>query len=902
MRPIRTRACYHERVVRGWLGAGLILALLPEVTYGNSIVGAWGPLQTLGFAPIHSTLLATGKVFWWRSSSNPGVWDPATGLVTNAPTVNYNIFCGGHSLLSSGEVLVTGGTTELGPIYGVKAASSYNPLTNTWTRLPDMNAGRFYPTNATLANGDVVVISGTKEDASPNLIPQVWQVGSRSWRDLTGASVSLPEDHYSGAFLTPNGKIFVVGTNLSYYVSTTGAGAVTAGATLNVSSRYSGSATVYDYSKVIYTGGGENSDVPHSSVEMIDLTATNPVWTYAASMPQPRRQHNATLLPDGTVLVTGGSSASGKNTNDGPKPAINWDPATNQWTIWATETRYRGYHSEALLLPDARVASIGGNGEPSLQIFSPPYLFEPNRPEITSAPASVAYGAQFQVGTLHAGDIDNVNLLRHGSVTHENNMDQRICKLSFTTGANVLNVTAPSTGNICPLGHYLLFILNGSGVPSIARIIRLGGTAPSDTIPPTVSITAPTSGATVSGTVAVSATASDNVGVAGVQFKLDAANLGAEDTTFPYSVTWNSITASNGSHTLTAVARDAAGNIGTSPVVTVTANNPPVSTITIGETNILSVTDSNNGNKLVSQRATLSQTATIQSLSFYVVTASGNLRLGIYDATGPGGGPGAKKAETASITPTTGWNTANVMTPVPLPAGTYWLAYLPSINSLKFKAESTGGTSKLYSFPFGTMPATFSTTPGSSVWRWSLYATLTLNTAPPPPPPPPPAPPPPPPPPPAPPPPPPVSTITIGETSILSVTDGNNGNRLVAQRATLSQAATVQSLSFHVVTASGNLRLGIYDATGPGGGPGAKKAETASITPTTGWNTANVTPVSLPPGTYWLAYLPSSNSLKFKGESSGGTSKLYSFPFEPCPPRSRLLQAPVSGGGPFTRH
>ena len=74
----------------------------------------------------------------------------------------------------------------------------------------------------------------------------------------------------------------------------------------------------------------------------------------------------------------------------------------------------------------------------------------------------------------------------------------------------------------------------------------------------------------------------------------------------------------------------------------------------------MSVTDSNNGNKLVAQRATLSQTATIQSLSFYVVTASGNLRLGIYDATGPGGGPGAKKAETASITPTTGWNTANV--------------------------------------------------------------------------------------------------------------------------------------------------------------------------------------------------------------------------------------------------
>src|SRR5204863_277297 len=75
----------------------------------------------------------------------------------------------------------------------------------------------------------------------------------------------------------------------------------------------------------------------------------------------------------------------------------------------------------------------------------------------------------------------------------------------------------------------------------------------SDTTAPTVSVTSPTSGATVSGTVTVSATASDNSGVAGVQFQLDGANLGAEDTTAPYSVSWNTATASIGSHTLTAV-------------------------------------------------------------------------------------------------------------------------------------------------------------------------------------------------------------------------------------------------------------------------------------------------------------------------------------------------------------
>ncbi len=99
-------------------------------------------------------------------------------------------------------------------------------------------------------------------------------------------------------------------------------------------------------------------------------------------------------------------------------------------------------------------------------------------------------------------------------------------------------------------------------------------TVSNDTTPPTVAITAPAGGATVSGTtVAVTATASDNVGVAGVQFKLDGVSLGAEDTTPSYAVTWDSTTATNGSHILTAVARDAAGNTTTSPGVTVTVSN-----------------------------------------------------------------------------------------------------------------------------------------------------------------------------------------------------------------------------------------------------------------------------------------------------------------------------------------
>jgi len=102
-------------------------------------------------------------------------------------------------------------------------------------------------------------------------------------------------------------------------------------------------------------------------------------------------------------------------------------------------------------------------------------------------------------------------------------------------------------------------------------------TVANDTTPPSVSMTAPSAGATVSGTIAVSANATDNVGVVGVQFKLDGANLGAEITTAPYTLSWNTTTATNAAHTLTAVARDAAGNSTTSAGISVTVASATVS-------------------------------------------------------------------------------------------------------------------------------------------------------------------------------------------------------------------------------------------------------------------------------------------------------------------------------------
>src|SRR5204863_494655 len=149
-----------------------------------------------------------------------------------------------------------------------------------------------------------------------------------------------------------------------------------------------------------------------------------------------------------------------------------------------------------------------------------------------------------------------------------------------------------------------------------------------DTTPPTVAITSPANGATVSNTITVTATASDNVAVAGVQFMVDGVNLGAEDRASPYSVSWNTTTVANGSHSLTAVARDSAGNQTTSNAVTVTVSNADTTPPTV------TITSPANG-------ATVSNTITVTATASDNVVVAGvqfmvdGVNLGAEDTTSP---------------------------------------------------------------------------------------------------------------------------------------------------------------------------------------------------------------------------------------------------------------------------
>jgi galactose oxidase len=214
------------------------------------------------------------------------------------------------------------------------------------------------------------------------------------------------------------------------------------------------------------------------------------MWRPAAEMHHRRRQHNATVLPDGTVLVTGGTAGPGFNDVSPGKPvhtAELWDPHTDQWTTLNAEDVDRCYHATALVLPDATVLSAGGgefmagpapnapaDTHRDAQIFHPPYLFRGPRPVITTAPTELTAGGTFTI-EVAGPEVAAMALLRLASATHAFDMNQRRIPVPFTaTATDILTATLPAEPGVCLPGHYMLFVLSADGVPSIAKIVRIG--------------------------------------------------------------------------------------------------------------------------------------------------------------------------------------------------------------------------------------------------------------------------------------------------------------------------------------------------------------------------------------------------------------------------------------------
>ncbi|MFY9822613.1 MAG: galactose oxidase-like domain-containing protein [Thermoanaerobaculia bacterium] len=455
--------------------------------------GRWDTLpSSMPINPVHVALMHTGKVLIVSGSGNDpdnkdfqaGVWDPKTHTIRTFKLA-WDMFCNGMVVLPSGRPFVLGGTLSYDPFFGEPRTAAFNPAGEKFVDMPKMSGGRWYPTGTVLGDGSVLVYSGLGTTGAVNTTVQIWR--GKAWNAAGTAFAGVPL--YPREHVLPNGKVFESGANQDSQLYDPVAHTFTTVATTQLkSNRNYGTSVLLPLTpangfkpKVMILGGV--SPAATNTTELIDLSVPSPQWVSGPPMAKARIQLNATLLPNGKVLVSGGSENDEDNAT-AVKEAQLYDPESNTFASASTMEVPRLYHSNTLLLPDATVLSLGGNPQrkvyqPEIEIYSPAYLFKPDgsaakRPALTSVPAgTIHYGASFKVSTPDAKSIKSLVLIRAGAVTHAFDMDQRLVGLSFTAGPGVLTAKAPANGNLAPPGYYLLFILNADGVPSVARFVRL---------------------------------------------------------------------------------------------------------------------------------------------------------------------------------------------------------------------------------------------------------------------------------------------------------------------------------------------------------------------------------------------------------------------------------------------
>jgi hypothetical protein len=447
-----------------------------EVSEPQATTGKWTSPFPWPVVAVHLHLLPSGRVLSWGRIGQPQLWDPGTGAFREVPSATM-VFCAGHASLPDGRLLVTGG--HLADRRGLRDANIFDGGSEAWTPVQPMDRARWYPSSTTLADGEILTLGGTDEHGLDVETPEVWT--GTGWRSLDQAGRVLP--YYPRVFLAPNGLVFYAGELAqSAYLDPGAAGQWTAVASSRYGRRDYGSAVMYRPGKVMIVGGSDPPDgVPTGTAELIDLNQPAPIWRYTGGMTYARRQFNATLLPGGEVLVTGGTSSAGFSDRAGAVHAAElWDPDDGKWNVLASNQVTRVYHSTTLLLPDGRILHTGSGDGPALprernaEVFSPPYLFRGPRPTIAAAPSTVGYGEAFFVASPEAGQIVRATLLRLGSVTHGFDQDQRFVELQVRRTAGGVTLSGPESRSIAPPGPYMLFVLNGAGIPSVAAMVRVG--------------------------------------------------------------------------------------------------------------------------------------------------------------------------------------------------------------------------------------------------------------------------------------------------------------------------------------------------------------------------------------------------------------------------------------------
>ena len=385
--------------------------------------------------PIFAALLPNGKVLIWdsvgdkaaetyddQSFTRAAVYDPATGTSKSVNVAGANIFCAGFVQLANGNVFVAGGNADRA-LNGIRQTHTFDWRTETWSRGPDMQDGRWYPSVAALPNEEAVIVGGGPTQA---------EVRTSSGAIAQAHGLHDPvEPRVPFLQAAPDGRALLLGPSASMsLLDWGGAGAIAPFASRDGIHRGYGSYAAYDVGRFLVAGGGSVSEDgatgPSRTATVVDTRGIGAAARPTGSMTYRRRQSNLTLLADGSALVTGGQSTGGGgglvDLANAVYAAERWDPVTETWTTLNSAAVARQYHSTALLLPDARVLTGGGGicGEcdrvgylrKDFEIFTPPYLFRRDgsgqlaaRPEISAAPSAIGYDSAFTVSSPQAAQL-----------------------------------------------------------------------------------------------------------------------------------------------------------------------------------------------------------------------------------------------------------------------------------------------------------------------------------------------------------------------------------------------------------------------------------------------------------------------------------------------------------------
>ncbi len=460
------------------------------------ITGEWSELIDWPHIPVGSANLPDGRLLTWTSNlpdtfpvgreySYAVTWNPKTNELTKVPNISHDMYGGRSAILSNGSILVCGGRNATTKI------SIFNYQSNTWELIEPMERGRAFPITVALPSDKVFIGSGlTTSD-----FPELWSE-QQGWRslievDMSSSLYNNDQKHlfpWTAVQLTPAGKIFYLSSNLNMNnIEYNGLGQKRSYNPLFNGFSNKGTSVAFEEGLLLLSGGDKNLNNTASTNRtfVINLNKEKPTINKSIPMNFPRKYHNNIVLPDGKLLVVGGNASGLKFSDSGSiMPTELWSSKTEEWQLAASIKAPRNYNSILSLLADGRVLSAGGGlcrncsaNHMNAQIFSPPYLFTTKgnmatRPVIMNAPILEKPGGQFTVKTSLA--ISKFSLIRLSSIANRSSTDQRYLNIAFKLiKENVYKLKLPTNPNILTPGYYWLFALNPSGVPSIAKTIKI---------------------------------------------------------------------------------------------------------------------------------------------------------------------------------------------------------------------------------------------------------------------------------------------------------------------------------------------------------------------------------------------------------------------------------------------